>query len=261
MLFMNYVAKQSHDAKDPDDWNLLQKTGMHNAGRGEMNVENLSYGTPCSLLTSIRQADVVACAELVKDRLFFRTSENRCENIRSMQAEAISCLAAVMYSAVEGGLPQSEFREYIQAEKKLISAFTKMEAFDTWFRRLVCDICFQVSVVKDKIQVPPDLDKCLNYINSNPCHKYTVDELADILGISKSTINRCFKKYLNTTPAKYIMDVKLQEAEKLLRTTVVPISEIAYTYGFSSQSHFSKCFAEKYQKTPLQYRKSHKSQK
>ena len=58
--------------------------------------------------------------------------------------------------------------------------------------------------------------------------------------------------------AKYIMEIKLKEAANILRTSDTSIAEIAYSLGFSSQSHFSKCFADKYQKTPLQYRKGYK---
>ena len=252
-LFLNYVVKRSCTLEDVDHMEIVSWEGKDGQSGDVTEEETFSYKDDRELLKAIRQGNEAVCGELVKNRVFFQTPEASAQDIRSLRAEVVSYMTTVLYSAIEGGLPQQRFGE-ILSEMSCISSISQVEQFEEWLRKLICDICRQVSMWKAKSTPPSELDKCLAYIDANPYHKYTVDELADTLGISRSTINRYFKKNLDTTPAKYIMDIRLKEAERLLRTSKIPISEIAYSLGFSSQSHFSKCFTEKYQKTPFRYR-------
>ena len=60
------------------------------------------------------------------------------------------------------------------------------------------------------------------------------------------------------TVSNYILNIKINESKSLLKYTDKPISAISLYLGFSSQSHFNHAFKKITNKTPIEYRNSHK---
>jgi len=69
-------------------------------------------------------------------------------------------------------------------------------------------------------------------------------------GLSTRQLERLFRKYLNTTPTRYYLNLRLARARHLLRQTSMSILSVAMACGFVSASHFSKCYRECYKRTP-----------
>jgi AraC-like DNA-binding protein len=82
-----------------------------------------------------------------------------------------------------------------------------------------------------------------------------VNDLAEAMKISKSTLNRKLKAVLDLAASDYIKHVRLRHslAYFLQHKTV---GEIAFAVGFESNSYFTQCFKEFYGKTPSAYKKS-----
>ena len=57
------------------------------------------------------------------------------------------------------------------------------------------------------------------------------------------------------TYSEYVQNVRLEQAEKLLRTTDQTIDEIADKIGYNNKGYFYKIFVDKYKMTPAKYRK------
>ena len=74
--------------------------------------------------------------------------------------------------------------------------------------------------------------------------------LAKQANLSTRQLERLFRKYLNTTPTRYYLNLRLARARHLLRQTSMSILSIALACGFVSASHFSKCYRETYGRTP-----------
>lgn len=72
---------------------------------------------------------------------------------------------------------------------------------------------------------------------------------------SKSQITKVFKKTYNITPYAYLIDLRIQLAKNLLKTTSKPVSEIAEYLCFSSEYHFSGSFKKRVGVCPREYRK------
>ena len=75
-------------------------------------------------------------------------------------------------------------------------------------------------------------------------------ELAEMTFLSTRQLERLFRKYLNTTPTRYYLNLRLARARHLLRQTSMSILSVALACGFVSASHFSKCYRECYGRTP-----------
>ena len=67
-------------------------------------------------------------------------------------------------------------------------------------------------------------------------------DLAAYLGISTRQLQRLFKRYLNCSPSRYYLQLRLQRAKDLLQQTSLNILEITSESGFISVSHFSKSY-------------------
>ncbi len=71
-----------------------------------------------------------------------------------------------------------------------------------------------------------------------------LDELASYVGLSRRQLERLFQKYLQCTPSKYYMKLRLFRARQLLKQTSMSIIDVAAACGFVSTPHFSKCYRE-----------------
>ena len=79
---------------------------------------------------------------------------------------------------------------------------------------------------------------------------------SDKLGYNVDYVRRCFKEEFGTTPLKYITDMRLRHAKKLIaHNSYVSIEQVADQCGFSDSFYFSTVFKKKYGIPPREYRK------
>jgi len=78
--------------------------------------------------------------------------------------------------------------------------------------------------------------------------------LARDVGLSTRQLERLFRRYLNRSPKRYYMELRLQKARNLLMQTDMSVINVALACGFTSPSHFSKCYRAHYNTTPYRER-------
>lgn len=89
---------------------------------------------------------------------------------------------------------------------------------------------------------------------------FTVTSLSRDVLLSVNKLQEGFKAIHNRTVTDYIRNARLEEAERLLKTTDYNISEVVYMVGFLSRSYFSKIFKMKYNCNPSDYKTQGHSQ-
>jgi len=67
-------------------------------------------------------------------------------------------------------------------------------------------------------------------------------ELARSVNMSTRQLERLFRRYLNRSPKRYYMELRLEKARNLLLQTDMSVINVALACGFTSPSHFSKCY-------------------
>ncbi|WP_323036866.1 GlxA family transcriptional regulator [Pararhodobacter sp.] len=82
-------------------------------------------------------------------------------------------------------------------------------------------------------------------------------ELAEEVGMSTRQLERLFRRYLNRSPKRYYMELRLARARNLLMQTDLSVINVALACGFASPSHFSKCYRAQYGTTPYRERGAH----
>jgi transcriptional regulator GlxA family with amidase domain len=77
-----------------------------------------------------------------------------------------------------------------------------------------------------------------------------VQEIAAAVGLSPRQLERLFARYLRASPSQHYMKIRLERARAMLLQTTKPILDVAVAAGFTSASHFSRCYRATYGRRP-----------
>ncbi len=140
--------------------------------------------------------------------------------------------------------------------KKLFDAFAKNDEFrENELANLTERIFIEAArAIKAKNNDKIALSRSIRYINEFYTTKVIIPDLARMESMSVTSYNREFKKQLNVSPTKYIINKRIQLAKELLETTSMSITEISLTCGYNDINFFSRVFKEIVSCSPTSYK-------
>lgn len=94
------------------------------------------------------------------------------------------------------------------------------------------------------------IEYALQYIHANFAKPIKIEELCEIAKMSRTKFYLAFEKTTKKKPIEYIKDLRLEEANRLLRTSKIYVASAAYRVGYASSAHFSRDYKRKYQVVP-----------
>jgi len=100
----------------------------------------------------------------------------------------------------------------------------------------------------------PKLSQVIQQMELNIEEPISPSLLARDVNMSTRQLERLFRRYLNRSPKRYYMELRLQKARNLLMQTDMSVINVALACGFASPSHFSKCYRAHYDTTPYRER-------
>jgi AraC-like DNA-binding protein len=111
-----------------------------------------------------------------------------------------------------------------------------------------------------QLVVDGSIKSIVNFINNN-LHRgdLGVELLTRVTGLGRTQLYEKFRDHHLSSPAQYIRDVRITKAKHLLRSTELPVSQIAFAVGFEDPLYFSRVFSKLIEKSPTEYRKWHHS--
>ncbi|WP_281274449.1 bifunctional transcriptional activator/DNA repair enzyme AdaA [Mesobacillus subterraneus] len=98
------------------------------------------------------------------------------------------------------------------------------------------------------------IERAKEIINNSYNKPLNRKKIAQKLGVSNNHLARLFKHYYGMTISEYIIELRMEEATRLLTHTDIEITEIALKAGVKSMSNFYKSFKERTGLTPKEYR-------
>jgi AraC-like DNA-binding protein len=101
--------------------------------------------------------------------------------------------------------------------------------------------------------------KSLGLLHSRIAHPWTIAELADEVGISRSALVERFTRYLSEPPMTYLTRWRLQLAARSLERTSRGVAEIAAEVGYESEAAFNRAFKREFGQPPGRYRGDRRS--
>jgi AraC-like DNA-binding protein len=91
-----------------------------------------------------------------------------------------------------------------------------------------------------------------HYLDEHYVQGVTLSELAHLVGLSPFYLLRVFEQEVGIPPPAYLESVRIRQAQCLLACGI-PIAQVAFELGFSTQSHFTQRFKRLLGVTPGQY--------
>jgi AraC-like DNA-binding protein len=103
----------------------------------------------------------------------------------------------------------------------------------------------------------PIVGKSLGLMHSRMAHPWTIADLAEQVGISRSGLVERFTRYLSEPPMTYLTRWRLQIAARSLKRTPRGVAEIAADVGYESEAAFNRAFKREFGQPPGRYRSDH----
>ena len=103
---------------------------------------------------------------------------------------------------------------------------------------------------------PPAVLRVRQAVDHAPGQQWRLDSLARLAGLSPNHLATIFKRHVGVTVHQYLTRRRLDEAQRLLRDTDLPIGRIALDLGFHSSQHFTRVFRQFNGRPPSDLRKA-----
>lgn len=101
-----------------------------------------------------------------------------------------------------------------------------------------------------------NIERVIHYISRYPNKAIPLEKLAEISGYSLSRFKAKFKEEIGVPPSEYLTLQRIKYAKKMLETTDMSVTELAYSLEFSSSNYFATVFKKILNVTPQQYKKN-----
>jgi signal transduction histidine kinase/DNA-binding response OmpR family regulator len=103
------------------------------------------------------------------------------------------------------------------------------------------------------------MDRIMRSVNANFSDPdYNVDTMANDVGISRAQLHRKMKEITGVSTGKFLRNLRMEQAARLLREGKINVSQIADRVGYADQAHFSTAFKTHFGQSPSEYAETHK---
>jgi len=107
----------------------------------------------------------------------------------------------------------------------------------------------------DTASMPSYIHGVISILEKNYAKNISLDELSHTFSISKYHLERIFRKFIGVSIHEYHIQLRMNLAKDLLKSSSLPISEISRTVGIDNISHFNSLFKNRTSETPASYRR------
>jgi len=118
---------------------------------------------------------------------------------------------------------------------------------ELWFLQAFGNPC-------DTLTLDPRLMRVLTWLHDNPQRSFKLQEAARQAGVSPSHLRSLFQKSFGASPKKVAQGIRLEDACRLLETSNLTLSEIAFRTGWEDVTGFSRSFRKRFGLPPGAFR-------
>ena len=193
------------------------------------------------------------------DALVYPPGERHTEHLQINHRQEIYCLQVrVAGIRLDGALHIQDRHQQI---KLLLDAlFSEYESPDRDARvtdsllRALCTLLARNRFLGDAPVHP--VDYCMMYMRHNLAQEVTIDQLAELIHVSRSYLNKLFARHAGVTPMQYLTNIRIDAAKSLLMTTHRRVADIAADVGFNSPKYFCQIFHRQTGLSPREFRRA-----
>lgn len=210
--------------------------------------------TQQSLIRTIKLGTVQELKEVVDE--LFGGLDTAQVSTQDYQVFLLEIITSILRVAKESG---SETTDYIGSG---LSSLTEIHKFNNMGRakQWIINVCSRLmdSIASERQSSYKQLiDQAKEYIRGHYEESdISIGKVCQHLHISTGYFSSIFKKEMKMTFVSYLLQIRLEAAKELLRSTELKAFEIAEKIGFADPNYFSFCFRKKYGQSPKEYKNS-----
>lgn len=247
------------DRKAGQQTNQFTKYMMESA---EFSTRAFNYADELAYIEKIRTGDLLEVEQLLPQHFlnmdgdqYGKLAENALKRI-----EYLACTTIVLASraAIQGGL--EPLTSYLMSDLFL----QRLEKCDSVYK--VLQLLPEISItfarrVRERKEARSNLsyvEQCKAYIHKHLNRPFSVDDVANSIGVDKSYLSRCFTREEGIPIMQYARKQRVEAAANMLKYSSESILTISSYLCFHSQSHFGRVFKDHIGTTPRRYREKYK---
>lgn len=101
-------------------------------------------------------------------------------------------------------------------------------------------------------------EQARHYVDYCFMNDISLSKLAEILHVNPSYLSRAYHREFGMTISEHLLNIRIEQAKKLLAFTKIPVTHISFNVGFSDPNYFARVFRKKTGISPSEYRKGYK---
>ncbi len=239
--------------KFPNHFHEYYVIGLIEVGERSLIVNNRDYTIGPGDMITFNPMDNHTCVQLDSGGLNYSCINVGPDIMQAVAHEVLGCdnlprfREAVHYRTELAPV----YRELHDTLMNRTPALEKEELFLLFMDQLLRNHAEVTHSVKPQT-VRKEIEDVCAFLESCYAKRITLDELSQIAKLNKYTLIRAFTRLKGITPYRYLENVRIGKAKKMLEQGLEPV-EAAVRTGFSDQSHFTSYFSQFIGLTPGQY--------
>lgn len=247
-----------HREGEWDDWSSGLQNGTDKLSVPEnpfLNIQFIEdrYDAENALLRCVSAGNEMAALKqlaVFKARMFPQRLSNE---LRDAKNYTITLNTLLRKAAEEGGVHPYHIDRFSNSNVQKLEQLTSPDQCQSFQRKITRGYCKLVKEFNLKDYSIP-VRKAITYINADLCADLSLKTLAGQLNMNASYLSALFRKETGATLTEFVSGRRIAHAQKLLRTTTLPIQSISLQCGISDMYYFSRLFKRIAGCTPKAYR-------
>jgi iron complex transport system substrate-binding protein len=130
----------------------------------------------------------------------------------------------------------------------------------TLFYQWIYEMLWQLHALETQLIKSDPLDQAVRYMQAYYKETFTLEQLAEAINSSPRTLSRLFRTRLQTSPAQYLISIRMEKSKTLLLHTDSTLHDIAVAIGYPDAYYFGRMFKKQYGISPIRYKNKIKAQ-
>ncbi|MEK5180224.1 AraC family transcriptional regulator [Paenibacillus sp. FSL R5-0636] len=124
----------------------------------------------------------------------------------------------------------------------------------TLFYQWIYEMLRQLHTLETQLIQPDPLDQAIRYMQTYYKETFSLEKLAKAVNSSPRTLSRLFRTQLQTSPAQYLINIRMEKSKILLLNTEASLHDIAIAVGYPDGYYLGKMFKKYYGISPVRYK-------
>lgn len=257
-VFPTYTSEKEITLSHTESFSAFEIQDYH-LTNGEADQPHFPYKGEQELMEHIRNANLDGIPLVSFQLPGYSIGIDNLSMSKQNEYSAVIAVSLFARAAIEGGLNPYIAYELNDLYLKRISEITKQEDYLEITKESICRYIKTMQTTSAIQATSVAVEKAKHFISQHLHQPFTLQNLADYVGLSPNYLSALFSREEKKTIKSYTRAERIAAAKNMLKFSDCSVSSISDYLCFPSQSHFAAVFRKETGKTPSEYRRLNKA--